>query len=416
MSSPPAANVADIFDDDDNVEDRPAPAAPEQVNIFGGDDSDLSDLDDEPGATSPGPERSASPQSARDAGADEDDEDEDEQQYNQDEDDAMDGEYDAETAGAKLKKMKIKKKVRREEDGEEAVPKRSRKKEKKKEKQPVEEEEEEVDPETARRRALDARLDALVKKPKNRSGMSRKRKNLQDDDLEAFNDEMVVRLRMDMLAAAEKDVDENEAGRFAVNKLRMLQEVVDAMQKSSLAESLVENGVLEAVKRWLEPLPDKSLPALAIQRHLFEILRNLPIETSALKSSGVGKIVYFYTKCKRVEPQIARMASQLVSDWMRPIIRRSKAFTDKLQEEDEDDEPRNYRPNAGRATNEDIARRHARIPEMLTTQYKIAPESDPKDRSGGSGMQASHASTGMSSKMRSYKKKLIASQAASRRV
>ena len=43
-------------------------------------------------------------------------------------------------------------------------------------------------------------------------------------------------------------------------------------------------------------------------------MRQLSIETSALKASGLGKIVYFYTKCKRVEPFIKRMADQLVSD------------------------------------------------------------------------------------------------------
>lgn len=39
-----------------------------------------------------------------------------------------------------------------------------------------------------------------------------------------------------------------------------------------MAESLLENGMLDAVKTWLEPLPDRSLPALAIQRALFNIL------------------------------------------------------------------------------------------------------------------------------------------------
>lgn len=45
--------------------------------------------------------------------------------------------------------------------------------------------------------------------------------------------------------------------------------------RTTLAESLVESGALEAVKRWLEPLPDKSLPAPNIQRPLFEILRTV---------------------------------------------------------------------------------------------------------------------------------------------
>jgi transcription factor SPN1 len=36
--------------------------------------------------------------------------------------------------------------------------------------------------------------------------------------------------------------------------------------------TLFDQNVLDAVKQWLEPLPDKSLPALNIQRELFDVL------------------------------------------------------------------------------------------------------------------------------------------------
>jgi transcription factor SPN1 len=39
-----------------------------------------------------------------------------------------------------------------------------------------------------------------------------------------------------------------------------------------LETTLFDQNVLEAVKQWLEPLPDKSLPALNIQRELFDVL------------------------------------------------------------------------------------------------------------------------------------------------
>ncbi|KAK4700815.1 transcription factor SPN1, partial [Phenoliferia sp. Uapishka_3] len=325
--------------------------------------------------------------------------------------------------GLTFKKNK-KKKARSdgEESGAEGEPRKKKKKTKSSSKRAEmeEEEEEQIDPEVARRRALDARLDAIIKKPKSQGG-KRKKRVQGDEDLEAMNDEAIVRLRNDMYTAADADVEENEQGRFAINKLRMLHNVVDMMQKVALAESLIENGILDAVKKWLEPLPDKSLPAINIQRPLFEILRTLSIETSALKSSGIGKVVYFYTKCKRVEPFIQRMANQLVSDWMRPIIRRSKLFTDKdTNVHDSDSEAPHHRrkaPGAGAgATNESIARRHARIPEMLTTAFKNAPSADPRERGAGSGQLQGHSATGVTSKMKTYKKRLVAGQQASRRV
>lgn len=396
-------------------------------DIFGG-DSDLSDVTDDEDDDQQQQPPLSSGQRPRVAESDVDDEEEDEEEeadiYDDDEDtrDKDGGEYKSTSISA----LKIKKKPREVREGsdheEEGRIKKKKKVKKDKEPRPVreEEEEEEVDPDVARRRALDARLDAIIKKPKNR--MSKKRRGGGEDDLEAMNDEAVVRLRNEMFSAADADINENEEGKYAIHKLRMLPTVVDMMQRASLAESLVDNGLLEAVKRWLEPLPDKSLPAVNIQRPLFEILRNLSIETSALKSSGLGKIVYFYTKCPRVEPFIRRIADQLVADWMRPIIRRSKAFTDKILDEDEDEEDREVRRKIlamsgggkkKKVEEKGVQRRHARIPEMLTTSYRLAPDSG---KEGGGGMGGSHGSTGVTLKMRSFKKKLIAGQQAQRRV
>lgn len=46
-----------------------------------------------------------------------------------------------------------------------------------------------------------------------------------------MNDEAVAKLRVDMLNAAAQDVEDNESGKYAVNKLRLLPSVVEMMQK-----------------------------------------------------------------------------------------------------------------------------------------------------------------------------------------
>lgn len=129
------------------------------------------------------------------------------------------------------------------------------------------------------------------------------------------------------------------------------------------------------------------------------------------------------------------MANQLVSDWMRPIIRRSKAFVDKDTSVSATTASYEaHRPRTGRPLNPNVAkrqqaegsqgsgggavaRRHARIPEQLTQSFKVAPAADPRERperSGGVGQSIGAGSGG--AKMRSYKKKLVAGQQASRRV
>lgn len=172
--------------------------------------------------------------------------------------------------------------------------------------------------------------------------------------------------------------------------------------------------------------PFSRAPLLAV--HLADTPhQQLSIETSALKSSGLGKIVYFYTKCKRVEPVIARMANQLVSDWMRPIIRRSKAFSDKelgtttasyssesiakqrAKQARESNIARKLEAESRQgAAGGAVARRHARIPDSLTTSFKVAPAADPRERPEKAGGSAGQGLPGSGSKMRQYKKKLVA--------
>lgn len=99
--------------------------------------------------------------------------------------------------------------------------------------------------------------------------------------------------------------------------------------RSSLAQSILDNNLLDGVRRWLEPLPDRSLPALNIQSFFFEQLTKMFIDTNSLKDSGLGRIVLFYTKCRRVTTPISRLANELVSTWSRPIIKRSSSYRDR---------------------------------------------------------------------------------------
>ncbi|BGP21073.1 hypothetical protein JCM10213_007591 [Rhodosporidiobolus nylandii] len=399
-----------MSDVEDTAQDQPpaAPAVEQPADIFAGEDSELSELepsDDEapepssPRRRSPSPSRSASgshrsPSPAAQSDAGEGDE------------------YQDEDALKKLGRIKKKKRSEGEEDEAEAPAKKKKKasasrKKSRDEVEPEEDEEEQLDPETRRRRDLSKRLTEIVKKPSGK-GKSKKKKQKDEEDLEMLNDEAVATLRNQMFTAAERDIEENEMGRPAVHKLRLLPKVVELMQKTALADTIVEGGMLEAVKRWLEPLPDRSLPALNIQRPLFNLLKTISIETSALKSSGLGKIVYFYTKCKRVDPSISRLANQLVSDWMRPILRRSKAFVDR-------DLSSGYGGSSHAAAlaiaePESVASRHARIPQALTATFMNAPKSVLTGATAGMPGQGSGA------RMREFKKKLTEAKAAARKV
>jgi transcription factor SPN1 len=144
---------------------------------------------------------------------------------------------------------------------------------------------------------------------------------------EAFDDEIAA-LKIRMERACEADNTARERGQPALSKLAMLPEVVALLNRNTIQHSIVDpdTNFLQSVKFFLEPLNDGSLPAYNIQRDLFAALVNLPIEKEALLSSGIGKVVLYYTKSKRPEIGIKRTAERLLGEWSRPILKRSDDY------------------------------------------------------------------------------------------
>jgi len=181
-----------------------------------------------------------------------------------------------------------------------------------------------------------------------------------------------------MIAAADEDMNSNKERLPATSKLRMLPQVMDILQKSGMSKSILDNNLLEGVRRWLEPLPDKSLPALNIQNAFFETLSKMYIDTNSLKDSGLGRVVIFYTKCKRVTPHISRTANALVTNWSRPIIKRSASYRDRhvpIAAESDQPVPRPKIHEILKRAESEAKHSRARLPQSSIGSYQVAPRS-----------------------------------------
>ncbi|KAI0775172.1 hypothetical protein BD413DRAFT_611510 [Trametes elegans] len=270
------------------------------------------------------------------------------------------------------------------EDGEER-PQRKRKRSSRKA-IPEEIDLSQYPPEVAKKMQLDMKIEAILK-PKKGSRQKRKRKD-DDDVLDKYADEEVSRLREAMLAAAADDDQANREKLPATSKLRLLPQVMEVLRKTSLSQSITDNNLLEGVRRWLEPLPDRSLPALDIQKEFFPILKKMDfIDPTVLKDSKLGRVVLFYTKCKRVTPDIQRAANDLVSTWSRPIIKRSASYRDRviptaaLDADGAGARPGGERLNAilarARESDKNRVRKNAvMIPQSQLGSYTVAPRSN----------------------------------------
>ncbi|PWY73102.1 transcription factor iws-1 [Aspergillus sclerotioniger CBS 115572] len=201
---------------------------------------------------------------------------------------------------------------------------------KRKRKEAAMQEEELLDPATRRRRALDRAMDEALKKP-----TKRRFRKADGIDLEQMADAEIEDMRKRMTHAAQMDAINRRESKPAMHKLKMLPEVVSLLNRNQYVNSLVdpEINLLEAVKFFLEPLDDASLPAYNIQRDLMTALGKLPINKEALVASGIGKVIVFYTRSKRPEPGIKRMAERLLAEWTRPILQRSDDYSKRVYQE-----------------------------------------------------------------------------------
>ncbi|CAP67698.1 uncharacterized protein PODANS_1_15880 [Podospora anserina S mat+] len=182
--------------------------------------------------------------------------------------------------------------------------------------------EENLTPEERRRRALERAMDAALKPT------TKRRRKKDDIDLEDEIDEQIANLKVAMENACVADNKAREDGIAATHKLQLLPQVTALLNRTAVQDSILdpETNFLQAVKYFLEPLNDGSLPAYNIQRDIFNALTKLPVNKEVLLSSGIGKVVYFYTKSKRPEIGIKRIAERLVGEWSRPILKRTDDY------------------------------------------------------------------------------------------
>ncbi|KAF7933053.1 uncharacterized protein EAE97_008820 [Botrytis byssoidea] len=294
---------------------------------------------------------------------------------------------------------------------------------------PEPENDENLTPDERRRRALDKAMDAALKNPN-----KRRRKKDEVDLEEAFDDEIAA-LKLRMEEACQADNAARDANLPATRKLEMLPEVVALLNRNTIQHSIVDpdTNFLQSVKFFLEPLNDGSLPAYNIQRDLFQALVRLPIEKEALLSSGIGKVVLYYTKSKRPEIQIKRIAERLLGEWSRPILKRSDDYKKrKVATKDYDFQAAQLaiRPSGTQSsqmpssqrtqlTARDIERQRLLAPKVISnrarmetsnTSYSIAPRSnfdpsrglDPSSRPiGAGGVDAFRKMTAKQGKKRS---------------
>ncbi|KAF9372666.1 Transcription factor iws1 [Podila verticillata] len=237
------------------------------------------------------------------------------------------------------------------------------------------------DPRDLKLQQLDRDFELALKSGKT---STRRRRKEEEEDIDNELDKSAARFVAKMRDAAFADIDAKLKKESALAKVRMLESVKKQLNKSHVHNTFLDNGILEAMKLWLEPLHDASLPSLDIIQDFLDILDILPIQTDHLVNSGVGRVVYFYTKVddSRVTPSIKRQAHALVDKWSRPIVKLSQDYRDKkINYADEDTSSQNRRRPDNRASASSSSdapgprTMGVRVPQIDRGAYAFMPES-----------------------------------------
>lgn len=163
---------------------------------------------------------------------------------------------------------------------------------------------------------------------------SKRRKHRDGGTFISDADDVVSAMINKMTEAAEEDRTLNSQKKPALKKLTLLPQVVMHLKKQDLKETFIDSGVMSAIKEWISPLPDKSLPALRIREELLRILQELPsVSQETLKHSGIGRAVMFLYKHPKESRNNKDLALKLINEWSRPIFGLTSNYKGMTREE-----------------------------------------------------------------------------------
>ena len=184
----------------------------------------------------------------------------------------------------------------------------------------------------------------------------------------------------------------------------MLGEVENYLCKKHLQETFISKGVLVTIKKWIDPLPDKSLPNLKVREVILRCLSVMSIiGTDDLKESGIGRAVMLLSKHPQETLQNKKIAKNLIEQWSRPIFGLKDRYREAALDGEILDDPEPSNDNMGSSSAparnttrgmstdldapiqkkstsgnslKDFATNHARIPDKIALDFKIMPKSN----------------------------------------
>lgn len=158
----------------------------------------------------------------------------------------------------------------------------------------------------------DDELDASNALPQSRKSNGKK---MSDEDIRIKCVEFVEKMEQ----ACFEDNENNRAKKPALKKLSLLEEAKQTLLREEWHEELIKANVLVVLTKWLQPLPDRTLPSVTIRDGILRALTSFgEIDKYHLRESKIGSIVMFLSK-NDPESSSRDTARSLLQQWSRAL-------------------------------------------------------------------------------------------------
>lgn len=208
----------------------------------------------------------------------------------------------------------------------------------------------------------------------------RKRQDVNPED--AVNKMEMLIARME--EAKKLDQGANKVGKPALNKLRLLEEVMKVLNKVVWQEWFVTSGGCAALVGWLQPLPDGSEPSLTLREHMLTLIEKLPITQENLRQSQLGKVIKAMLMNPNETMTNRARCQALISSWLRGIFGQSISETRHRSEQQRHLEPvakpvaaqKKTKAELRKELEESNSRRHPQMFQKAENVFKVQPRSE----------------------------------------
>src|SRR5690606_18260183 len=97
-------------------------------------------------------------------------------------------------------------------------------------------------------------------------------------------------------------------------------QVIAFLQRQSVIQGEMEPSLLVALRQWIDPLPDNSIPNLRIREVVLRALERMSLDQDMLAMTGIGKPVMFLRRHPQETVPNQRLCDRLVAKWSAPIF------------------------------------------------------------------------------------------------